>query len=132
MSEEFDLSGAIDKVQQMLSTEEGESQIQSLIGMLTGGDNSDSCTEPQNSDQSASSQGQDDSFSGLPDIETIMKIKNIMGFMGSNKNDANAAFLNSLKPFLKKDRQKKLEQATKLMSMAKAIRLFKDSGIGGV
>ncbi len=130
MSEEFDLNGAIEQVQQMLSTEEGENQIQNLIGMLTGGEKAD--TEPQASDQSSSSGSQSDLFSGPGDIETIMKIQSILGIMSNNKNDANTAFLNSLKPFLKKERQKKLEQATKLMSVAKVIKLFKDSGIGGV
>ncbi|MBR5155500.1 MAG: hypothetical protein IKW62_03320 [Clostridia bacterium] len=132
MSEELDFSKAIEQVQQMLSSEEGESQIQNLIGMLTGKDSSASDTDAQSSGQSSPSFDQEGLFSNLSDIETIMKIKNIMGVLGNQKNDTNTAFLNSLKPFLKKDRQEKLEQATKLMSIAKAIKLLKDSGIGGV
>ncbi len=132
MSEEFDLSGAIEQVQQMLATEEGESQIQNLLGMLAGGGNSNTGDEVQNSADSAAASSQENLFSSIPDVETIMKIKNLMGLMGNRENDANAAFLNSLKPFLKKDRQKKLEQAAKLMSVAKAVKLFKDAGLGGV
>ncbi len=131
MSEELDLSGAIEQIQQMLSSEEGEAQIQNLIGMLAGGGGN---TEDDSAESNKNSGGFNpaDLLSGMSDIETIMKIKNIMSLLGNQKNDANTAFLNSLKPFLKKERQQKLEQATKLMSVAKAIKLFKDSGIGGV
>ncbi len=126
MSEEFDLSQAVEKVQQMLSSEEGEAQIQNLLGMLTGG--AEDAAEPKQE----STSGIGDMLSGMPDLETLMKMKNIMSLLGNQKNDTNTAFLNSLKPFLKKDRRQKLEQATKLMSVAKAIKLFKDSGIGGI
>ncbi len=130
MSDELDLNGAIEQVQQMLSSPEGEAQIQNLLGMLTGGDNGGETAEP--SQQQGGGFNPSDLLSGMSDIETIMKIKSIISLLGNQKNDANASFLNSLKPFLKKERQQKLEQATKLVSIAKAIKLFRNSGIGGV
>ncbi len=132
MSEELDLSGAIEQVQQMLSSKEGEAQIQNLLGMLTGGGQTDDDRVQSADTQSGGTFNPADLLSGMSDIETIMKIKNIMSIMGNQKNDANAAFLTSLKPFLKKERQQKLEQAAKLMSVAKAIKVFKDLDIGGV
>ncbi len=127
MSEEFDLSGAIEQVQQMLSSEEGEAQIQNILGMLSGGGEGE-----QTQTQTGGGFNPADLLSGMSDIETIMKIKNVMSMLGNQKNDANAAFLNSLKPFLKSERRHKLEQASKLLSVAKAMRLFKNSGLGGV
>ncbi len=130
MSEELDLAQAMNQVQQMLSTEEGEAQIQNLLSMLTGGGDNESTNQAR--EQATQDFNPGDLLSGMSDIETIMKIKNIMSLLGNQKNDTNATFLNSLKPFLKKERQQKLEQATKFLSVAKAIKLFKDSGIGGV
>ncbi len=132
MSEEFDLSGAIEQVQQMLSSQEGEAQIQNLLGMLAGGSDSETSEQPQAQSSSNGGFNPADLLSGMSDIETIMKIKNIMSALGNQKNDANTAFLNSLKPFVKRERRQKLEQAAKLMSVAKAMRLFKDSGLGGI
>ncbi len=128
MSEEFDLNQAIEQLQQMLSTQEGEEQIQNMIGALTGGQDSKN-TEADRPDGGGFNPA--DLLSGMSDIEGMMKIKNIMSLLGNKQNDANAAFLNSLKPFLKKERRQKLEQASRLMSAAKVFKLFKDSGLGG-
>ncbi len=125
MSDEIDLSGAVEKLQQMLSSEEGESQIQNILGALTGG-GGENTENSQN--QNPVNFNPSDLFSGMSDIETIMKVKNIMSALGNQKEDANTAFLNSLKPFLKKERRQKLDQATKIMSAAKVFKLFKDSG----
>ena len=131
MSEGLDLNQAIEQVQQMLSSKEGEAQIQNLLGMLAGGESGEN---DKGTEQSQNEGGFNpaDLLSGMSDIETIMKIQKIMSVFGNQKDDTNTAFLNSLKPFLKKERQKKVEQAAKLMSVAKVIKVFKDSGIGGV
>ena len=131
MSEGLDLNQAIEQVQQMLSSKEGEAQIQNLLGMLAGGESGENS---ENTEQSKEDGGFNpmDLLSGMSDIETIMKIQKVMSVLGNQKDDTNAAFLNSLKPFLKKERRKKVEQAAKLMSVAKVIKVFKDSGIGGV
>ena len=131
MSEGLDLNQAIEQVQQMLSSKEGEAQIQNLLGMLAGGESGEN---DKGTEQSQGEEGFNpaDLLSGMSDIETIIKIQKIMSVVGNQKDDTNTAFLNSLKPFLKKERQKKVEQAAKLMSVAKVIKVFKDSGIGGV
>ncbi len=128
MSEELDLSKAITEVQQMLSSEDGQNQIGELIKKLTGGEEKDS--EEQNTLND--SDGSFDMFSKMGDMATILKIKGIMESLNSGKNDHDAAFLNSIKPFLKEERRKKLDSAAKVLTLTKAIKVFKDLGIGGV
>lgn len=131
MAEELDLSKALEEVQQMLSSEDGQEQIQNLLGMLSGqGEENESAAkeEPQKTDPSFDI---NNLMSGLGDIETLMKIKNVMGAMNSQKNDSNAAFLQALRPFLKKERRDKIDKAAKLLTITNALKAFKNSGLGG-
>lgn len=128
MSEELDLSKAITEVQQMLSSEDGQNQIGELIKKLTGGEETKTeAQEALNVDD-----GSFDMFSKIGDMATILKIKGIVDSLNNGKNDKDAEFLNSIKPFLKEDRRKKLDSAAKILTVTKAIRVFKDLGIGGV
>lgn len=135
MAEETDFSKAIEQVKAMLSSDEGESQIQGIIEMLSGGQkqgsDGDSGDDEQDASQTAANSAAD-IFSGIGDIENIMKIKNILGAVKSQRNDSNAAFLQALKPFLSKSRQAKVDNAAKILKATQAIKLFKDSGLGGV
>lgn len=133
MSEEFDFSKAIAEVQQMLSSEEGENQIQNLLGMLTGSSKEDAeGASSVNANLTAGDKGQADLLSGLGDIEMLMKLQSVMNIVGNQKNDSNAAFLQSLKPFLKAERRDKLDRAAKILTVTKAIKAFKELGLGGV
>ena len=116
MAEDFDLSALIDQAKEILSTPEGEAQVQNLMGMLG---------------QSAENQPpspQADDNSPLGDVENIMKIKTLMEGISGNKNEPQANFLQALKPFLKKERRDKIDQAAKLLSISKALKMFKNLG----
>ena len=74
-------------------------------------------------------------FSNL-DIETIMKIKNIMSKIASNQLNPRSNLLMSLKPFLKPSRKEKLDQYIKFINMASLFESFsnnlnKDGGKNG-
>ena len=134
MAEETDFSKAIEQVKAMLSSEDGENQIQNILGMLTSGQSE----SPESDEQSASATssadigGIGDIMSGMGDIENIMRLKNVLGGAGSLKSDSNTAFLQALKPFLSESRQSKLDSAAKILNMTKMLKLLKDSGLGGV
>lgn len=130
MDEINDLSKAIDTVQQLLSDENSGEKIQDILGLL-------SATEEQETDKSQSNQPsfdlsslfsndktQDDD-SGI-DMATIMKIANVLSAMNSQNTDPSSAFLKTLKPFLNDNRRSKLDQAQKLLKIAKAIKIFKN------
>lgn len=59
------------------------------------------------------------------DVETIMKIKNIMEKMNT-QNDANSNLLYSLKPYLRESKQAKIDQYANLMKLSQISNLFKN------
>ncbi len=127
MSDNMDLSGAIEQLQSMLSTENGQNDLKALVSQFTGGaDTENSASEQENSGNS----GGGFDFSNP---ETMMKIQALMSSMQSQTNSSDAQFLNSLRPYLRESRRSKLDQAIKLLSMAKAFQLLQGTnGEGGL
>ena len=121
MDDNNDFSKAFEQLQQMLSDSEGQSQIQNILGMLTAGDSSTPAVQPQSPLETQ----------GI-DLNMIAKISGIMQAMNNPENNAKSAFLESLKPFLKESRRKKLDQATKIIKLASVFRALKENGEGGV
>lgn len=66
-------------------------------------------------------------FSNI-DMETIMKIKNIMSKMNSKKDDPRSNLLLSLKPYLKPSRKEKLDQYMKFMNLSSIMEVFGSMG----
>lgn len=130
MEETPDFSSALEKVQEMLASEDGQNQIQNFIGML-------SSSAEESNPKSENSSGQNilpDSLSALGsslDFDTIAKISGIMQAMNAQENNPANAFLLSLKPFLTKNRQKKLDQASTLLKITSVLKAFKNPEKGG-
>ena len=61
------------------------------------------------------------------DIETILKIKDIMQQM-NQKNAPRNNLLNSLKPFLRKNKQEKLDEYIKYANLLNLLELFNSKG----
>ena len=70
------------------------------------------------------STGQTNSNFEMPDMETLMKISQIMKAMNSTENNASTNLLYSLKPFLRKSKQNKIEQYVKLLKLSSVISEF--------
>lgn len=66
-------------------------------------------------------------FSNI-DMNTIMKMKNIMEKL-NNSNDPRSNLLNSLKPYLRENRKEKLNQYANLMNFAKIAEVLKSENI---
>ena len=66
------------------------------------------------------------SNSSAPDIDinTMLKMKQVIDSMNANKDDPRTNLLLSLKPYLKESRQKKVEQYVKLFGIEKAFEVF--------
>ena len=60
-------------------------------------------------------------------LNTIMKIAPLLGSI--NQEDDNTRLLHALRPLLKSERQKKLDEAIKIMRMLKFLPLLKEQGI---
>ena len=66
------------------------------------------------------------------DINTIMKMKNVMDKMNSNMNDPRSNLLLSLKPYLNNDRKQKLDQYIQFLNISHVIEAFNsDNGVDG-
>lgn len=113
--DENTLNGAVEKLKNMLSSEDGQSQLQDIIGMFAGGADSG---EPDAADEQA------DSGFDAPDMETIFKIQQAVNAVNSGENSRHTQFLRSLRPYLKESRQKKLDSAVKLLGAASAMKML--------
>lgn len=60
------------------------------------------------------------------DINTIMKIKNIMDKINSAQNSPETNLLISLKPYLNNNRKQKLDQYMQILNITKALEAFNE------
>lgn len=113
VKEKDELSEAFDKIGEMLSTEDGQKQISDIISMFSASSSAPEESEEKNADVS-------DLFSGLD-------LGKLTGLLNPEKSSQgkSVALLNALKPFLKEERRKKIDGASKLLS---AATLFKQMG----
>ena len=66
-------------------------------------------------------------FSNL-DMETIMKIKNIMNQFNSNRSNPRANLLQALKPYLKDEKKEKLDQYMQFINISSVLEILNNSG----
>ena len=107
MSEELDLSGAVETLKGMLESDEGQKKIEDILSQFGGGESKESGIDTQ-------------------DMETIMKIKKIMTAANNSDNTRQTEFLRSLAPMLKPARRKRVDEAIRLMNMTKIIEVMKE------
>ena len=84
--------------------------------------NNSSNTNSDNSSENSSNNSFD--FSNI-DMNTLMKIKNIMDKV-NNSNDPRNNLLSSLKPYLRDEKKEKLDQYANLMNFAKIAEILKN------
>ena len=99
-----------------------EDTIKNLINNFNNNSNSNDTTSEE------SSQNNSSNFNF--DINSILKMKNVMDKMNSNKNDPRSNLLLSLKPYLNNDRKQKLDQYMQFLNISKVIEAFNsDNGV---
>ena len=96
-------------------------KISDILSNLNSSDKSSA------SNDSSTSSNSDDLHSNI-DINTILKMKEIMDKINSSHNDKRSNLLLALKPYLRKSRQSKLDQYMKLLNMAPLLEIFKNNG----
>ena len=62
------------------------------------------------------------------DINTMMKMKNIMDKMNSSRNDTRSNLLQSLKPYLNDNRKERLDQYMQFLNISKVLEAFNSEG----
>ena len=120
---ENDMGNLMNQINQILKNNDVPDELKNIVNNLKNSSNN----KDNNSNEDKSSS--DDSGSPELDINTILKMKQIMDSMNSNKNDPRTNLLLSLKPYLKESRRDKVDQYIKLFGLEKAFETF--SSLGG-
>lgn len=126
-------NGDVSKIMSNISPE----MIENFSKMINNADNtvnstnnssSSNSTHPNNPNSNTNSSSHSNNINNFDfsniDINTIMKIKNIMQKMNST-NDPRSNLLASLKPYLRDNKKEKLDQYANLMNFAKIAELLK-------
>lgn len=112
-----DMSGIMKQLNEMLQNNEFPNEIKNAINSFKN-----------SSDNTTNNSGNNDSQIPDIDINTILKMKQVMESMKINKNDPRANLLMSLKPYLKESRQKKVDQYVQLFGLGKAFETLNSLG----
>ena len=95
-------------------------------------DNSGSVNNSQNNNSNFASNNFNNENNGFDfsniDMATIMKLKNAMDSINSEKNDSRTNLLMSLKPYLKPSKKEKLDQYMKLLNISSVLEVFNTMG----
>ncbi len=95
--------------------------INNLVNMLKNNNENNN----SNKDNNNAFKDEDSSnFTNNVDFETIMKIKSIMENL-NYKDDPDSNLLYSLKPYLRKSRQEKLDQYVNILKISRISKMFK-------
>ena len=125
---ETDMSNIMNQINNMIKNNEIPDDIKNMINNFSNSSsNSNSTSNTSNSNNNSS----EENTSSTPDIDinTILKMKQIMDSMNSNKDDPRTNLLMSLKPYLKESRKEKVDQYVKLFGLGKAFEVF--GALGG-
>lgn len=134
-----DMSEIIQKLSSMMNSSNNETDINNDQSNSSNDISSDSngfnedmlrnIFNSINSDTSSSSNVDDNSNSSFNfDINTILKMKNVMDKINSTKSDPRTNLLLSLKPYLNHNRKEKLDQYMQFLNISKVIEAFQSDG----
>lgn len=91
-------------------------------------ENSNNSSNDTNNKEKKVSDSSDDSSLGNIDINTILKMQEVIKSMNSESNSSRANLLRSLKPYLKQSRQEKVDQYIQLFNMEKVFKMLNNNG----
>ena len=119
---ENNFSGAINQLQEMLSSEEGRQNLQNIMGAVAGGNTPHSEVIEAGAEEASSAPAP----SGSPDIMSMAKM-----FMDGIKpdNSPRSNLLTALKPYLSTSRHNHIDNAIKIMSLGNIPGVMKGLGV---
>lgn len=106
----MDLSGAMEMLSQLLEGQEGQENLQNVLGALTGGGEKTESANPTE---------------GL-DMDMMLKVSQAMAMMHQQKDDNHTRLLLALRPFLKPARQEKVDKAMKFLKLGGLLHIMRE------
>lgn len=113
----------------MLNGKEIPDNIKDMLSSVMNNSNNTTEDSPKTETEKNSSTDSNNDFSNI-DINTILKMQQIIKAMNSEQSNSRANLLRSLKPYLKPSRQEKVDQYIQLFNMEKVIELLNNNGGG--
>ena len=121
---DIDMNNLMEQFNKMLQNNEFPDELKSALNNFKNSSNNANSSNTS----SKNSGGSTDSTIPDLDINTILKMKQVIESMNSNKNDPRSNLLMSLKPYLKESRKKKVDQYVKLFGLGKAFEMLNSLG----
>lgn len=132
-----DLAG---KLSELLNSPEGMARIQNLAGMLgqQAQENAAASSEPPSDHSGGSGLGALASLLGnsghsqpaLPDSGTLQLVTKLAPMLSAaQQEDENTRLLQALRPLLGEERQKKLDEAIRILQLLRMLPLLRQSGL---
>ncbi|MGN1403553.1 MAG: hypothetical protein ACI4XB_04445 [Ruminococcus sp.] len=117
------------KMGSILSDPESLQQLQELAQMLQQDGDSDNSQEntPSEEKKPSDSDSKDNGDSGGFDFSMLLRVQELMGAMQNNDDDTK--LLLALRPHLKEQRQKKVDQAVKMLKLYAVFSAMKENGL---
>lgn len=114
---DLNANNLIEQLNEMLKNDSIPDDLKNIFNGLNNSSNNSNKNENNNQDSSLDI-----------DMDTLLKMKQILSSMNSNKDDPRTNLLISLKPYLKESRKKKVDQYIKLFGIGKAFEIFNTLG----
>ena len=113
---EMDMGNLMEQFNKMLQNNEFPDELKNALNSFKNSSNNTNNTNNTNS--------------AMPEIDmnTILKMKQVMDSINSNKDDPRSNLLMSLKPYLKESRKKKVDQYVQLFGLGKAFEMLNSLG----
>ena len=124
---ENDMNNLLDQFNNMVKNNEIPDNLKDIINTFSSSNNDKNSNNFNNSSSNTDSETSNSTDFDI-DINTIMKFKQIMEAMNSNKSDPRSNLLLSLKPYLKDSRKQKVDQYIKIFNIEKAFETFNSLG----
>lgn len=121
------MSDMLKKFSGMLDGKEIPDDVKNMLNSFV------SSTKNEKNGTNNSSNSTDSSQQDIPniDINTVLKMQQVIKAMNSEQSNPRANLLRSLKPYLKPSRQSKVDQYIQLFNMEKVFELINHDGGGG-
>ena len=113
-----------EKLTRLLSDPNSMAKIQGMMAALSGESDAPAApaAPPQPPPPSAP-------LDGLPDLSMLAKLAPLMGAFG--KEDDDTRLLQALRPYLRGEREQKLDETMKMLRLTKLLPLLQEQGIFG-
>ncbi len=118
-----------DKIARLLSSPESLAKIQSMMAALGGEGTGEAPQTTAAASPSPQEESRDTAGGGLPDLGMLQKLMPLMGAF--DREDDDTRLLQALRPYLHGERAGRLDEATKLLKLARLLPLLQEQSLGG-